>query len=55
MKSFEIDNRVCVKIDKELASQLSRLILESTTENPALLALGHQLIKDNKQPEQKAT
>lgn len=41
--AFEIDNRVAVKLEPELAASLGRLILETDTKNTALLALGHQL------------
>ena len=41
--AFEIDNRIMVKIEPELASALGHLILETDTRNTALLALGHQL------------
>lgn len=43
LPAFEIDNRVSVKIEPELACALGRLILETDTINTALLALGHQL------------
>lgn len=43
LPAFEIDNRVSVKIEPELAGALGRLILETDTANTALLALGHQL------------
>lgn len=40
---FLVDTRVEVKIDVELAVALGQLILSTTTNNTALLALGHQL------------
>lgn len=43
LPAFEIDNRIVLKVEHELATQLGKLILESTTENTALLAIGHQL------------
>ena len=41
--AFEIDERVCVKIDFCLAVSLGNLILSTDIKNPALLALGHRL------------
>jgi hypothetical protein len=41
--AFEIDGRVHLDIEKELAISLGALILETDTKNTALLALGHQL------------
>lgn len=41
--AFEIDTRVALKIELELAIALGRLILETDVQNTALLALGHQL------------
>lgn len=43
INAFEIDPRVTLKIEPELAVALGRLILETNTENTALLALGHRL------------
>jgi len=43
--AFEIDNRICIKIEKELAAFLGTLILGTDTKNTAVLALGHQLRK----------
>jgi len=43
--AFEIDRRVCLYIEHELAVSLGKLVLESETKNTALLALGHQLRK----------
>ena len=42
-KSFEVDQRIHVKLDPELAVILGEVILDSNTTNPALRALGHQL------------
>jgi len=41
--AFEIDARVVLSIEYELAVNLGKLILDSDTNNTALLALGHQL------------
>ena len=41
--AFELDDRICLKIDRELGPILGSLILSTNTNNPALLALGHQL------------
>lgn len=41
--AFEIDDRVVLTIEHELAINLGKLILDTETENTALLALGHQL------------
>lgn len=41
--AFEIDARVMLTIEFELAVNLGKLVLESDTKNTALLALGHQL------------
>lgn len=43
LPAFEIDNRVIIKIEPELAGALGRLILDTDTKNTAILALGHQL------------
>lgn len=43
LPAFQIDGRVTIKIELELANMLGRLILETDTKNTALLALGHQL------------
>jgi hypothetical protein len=42
-RAFEVDGRIVVKIDVELAYLLGALILSTDTTNPALLAIGHQL------------
>lgn len=42
-QAFEIDGRIWIKIDRELAISLGVLILATDTKNSALLALGHQL------------
>jgi hypothetical protein len=41
--AFEVDGRVVLRIEPNLATALGRLILETDTTNNALLALGHQL------------
>ena len=41
--SFEVDDRVTIKIDPDLALDLADLIFDADTENPALLALAHKL------------
>lgn len=47
LPAFEIDDRIIIKVEPELAVQLGKLILDSDTENTALIALGHQLRKPN--------
>lgn len=42
-QAFEVDGRIWIKIDRELATSLGMLVLSTDTKNPALLALGHQL------------
>jgi hypothetical protein len=41
--AFEIDSRIVLKIDIDLAVALGKLILDTDIKNPAILALGHQL------------
>ncbi|HEV7281062.1 MAG TPA: hypothetical protein VGN57_12730 [Pirellulaceae bacterium] len=41
--AFEVSDDIVLKIEPTLAVSLGQLILESRTENSALLALGHQL------------
>lgn len=41
--AFEIDPRITLSIDYDLAVSLGMLVLDSSTKNTALLALGHQL------------
>lgn len=41
--AFEIDARITLIVEFELATNLGKLVLESETKNTALLALGHQL------------
>lgn len=41
--AFEIDSRIVLRIDVDLAIALGRLILGTDSKNPAVLALGHQL------------
>lgn len=43
LPAFELDDRIVLKVEYELANQLGKLILESDTPNTALLAIGHQL------------
>ena len=42
-RAFEIDDRICIMIEKDLSTALGQLILDTDTTNPALLAIGHQL------------
>ena len=42
--SFEVDNRVTLRVDFELAILLGKLVLDSNPQNKALLALGHKLV-----------
>lgn len=41
--AFDIDVRVKLRVEYDLAMSLGILILDSETKNTALLALGHQL------------
>jgi hypothetical protein len=41
--AFQVDDRIQVSVEYELAGELGKLILDSDTANTALLALGHQL------------
>ena len=41
--AFEVDGRVRVLLDHDLAASLGMLILSTDTKNSAILALGHQL------------
>lgn len=41
--AFQIEDKVVIKLDHELAIALGRLILATDTDNTALLAVGHQL------------
>lgn len=43
LTAFEIEPRIIMYIELELAVSLGKLVLESQTKNTALLALGHQL------------
>ena len=43
ISAFEIDDRITLIIEYELAVGLGKLILDTETNNTALLALGHQL------------
>lgn len=43
VSAFEIDDRIGLKIEFELAISLGHLILGTDTTNKALLALGHRL------------
>jgi hypothetical protein len=54
-RAFEIDGRIVVKIDVELAYLLGALILSTDTNNPALLAIGHQLRSYSGPPDDEPT
>lgn len=41
--AFEMDDRITVKLNPGLAVELGDLILQSDTDNSAILALGHKL------------
>ena len=43
MSAFDIDSRIELKIEKELAINLGKVVLSANTNNTALLAIGHQL------------
>jgi hypothetical protein len=45
ISAFDIDNRVQIKIERELAAFVGSLILDSDTKNTAVVAFGHQLKK----------
>jgi len=42
-RAFEVDDRICIMIERDLSTALGQLILDTDTTNPALLAIGHQL------------
>ena len=41
--AFEVDSRIILRIDVDLAVALGKLILATDSKHPAILALGHQL------------
>jgi hypothetical protein len=41
--AFELDTRIQIKIERELAAFVGGLILDSNTKNTAVIAFGHQL------------
>ena len=41
--AFEVDGRITLWLDQDLADHLGDLILSTDTQNPALLAIGHKL------------
>jgi len=43
LPAFEIDDRIFIRLERKLGEALGALILDTSTENTALLALGHQL------------
>lgn len=43
LPAFDIDDRLYLRIERELAVQLGELVLQTDTKNTALLAIGHQL------------
>lgn len=43
LPAFDIDDRIYLRIERELAVQLGDLVLQTDTKNTALLAIGHQL------------
>ena len=43
LAAFELDERIKLSIEYDLAATLGRIILDSDTQNTAILALGHQL------------
>jgi|10_taG_2_1085330.scaffolds.fasta_scaffold00071_51 hypothetical protein len=47
--AFDIDDRVFLRIERELAVQLGELVLQTDTKNTALLAIGHQLRNMNRE------
>jgi hypothetical protein len=54
--AFEVDGRITLLLDQDLANHLGDLILSTDTKNPALLAIGHKLkaeaiSKQRKKPE----
>lgn len=46
--SFEVDERIGIKIDFDLALDLAELIVNAQPDNPALMALGLRLKSLNK-------
>lgn len=44
-KSFEVDSRIVLRLDQELAYHLGNLIIGTDTSNTALRALGYQLAR----------
>lgn len=43
LPAFEIDNRVHLSVERELAAFIGSIILNSNTKNTAAIAFGHQL------------
>jgi len=43
LPAFDVDDRIYLRIERELAVQLGELVLQTDTKNTALLAIGHQL------------
>jgi hypothetical protein len=43
LPAFDVDDRIFLRIERELAVQLGDLVLQTDTKNTALLAIGHQL------------
>lgn len=43
LPAFDIDDRIYLRVERELAIQLGELVLQTDTNNTALLAIGHQL------------
>lgn len=50
--AFEVDGRITLLLDQDLANHLGDLILSTDTKNPALLAIGHKL-KAEAMPKQR--
>jgi len=44
-QSFEIDDRLMVKLDLNLAYEIGNLILETNCDNPAVVTFAKQLLK----------
>lgn len=49
--AFELDTRIEVKIERELASHVGNIILDSDTSNTAAVAFGYQLKRLSEQDE----
>ena len=51
--AFELDTRVQIKIERELAAFVGGIILDSDAKNTAAIAFGHQLRRLSETKEEK--